>query len=181
MTVKRKSNPCRTGTGIFAIFLFVCAGAFWTGPAAAEVNVNIGVFAPPPPMVMPGPPPMAVIPGPAYVYYAPDVPAGLFFYQGSWWRPHEGHWFRAHSYRGPWRYIDNNHTPTPILRLPADYRKVPPGHYKMTHGQMKKHWKEWEKDRRWDHTPRGRHAIAGPYPAGRVQHGGGQARQKGRR
>ncbi len=165
--ISRKNNPFRLSAVICALFLSLCAGVLWTGPATAEVNVSIGVFAPPPPVVVAGPPPMTVMPGPYYVYYAPEVPAGLFFYQGAWWRPHEGHWFRAYSYKGPWRYIDNDHTPTPILRLPADYRQVPPGHYKVTHGQMKKHWKEWEKSRRWDRDqgPRGRHAVAGPYRA----------------
>lgn len=163
--ISKKNNTSRLSLGICALFLSLCTGVLWAGPATAEVNVNIGVFAPPPPAVVAGPPAMTVMPGPHYVYYAPEVPAGLFFYQGAWWRPHEGHWFRSHSYKGPWRYIDNDHTPTPILRLPADYRQVPPGHYKVTHGQMKKHWKEWEKSRRWDRDqgPRGRHAVAGPY------------------
>jgi len=157
--------------GTLALLFFFCTGLIWTGLAIAEVNVNIGVFAPPPPVVIPGPPAMAVIPATRYVYYAPEGSVGLFFYQGCWWRPHDGRWFRAHSYKGPWRYIDNNHTPTPILRLPADYRKVPPGHYKVTHGQMQKHWKHWERHRHWDHMSPGRHAIAGPYRAGHEHHG----------
>ncbi len=164
--------------GITALVLCLCAGGSWTGLAIAEVNVNIGVFAPPPPIVIPGPPAMAVIPATQYVYYAPDISVGLFFYQGFWWRPHEGHWYRAHSYKGPWRYIDNNHTPTPILRLPADYRNVPPGHYKVTHGQMKKHWKDWDKNRHWDHMSQGHHAIAGPYNAGREHHGAEEMHHK---
>lgn len=165
MTIVRRSNRRRLTVLGIALVLGICATGWWTPLASAEVNVNIGVFAPPPPLVVAGPPAMAVAPGPAYVYYAPEVSAGLLFYQGYWWRPHEGHWFRAHSYKGPWRYIDNDHTPTPILRLPADYRKVPPGHYRVTHGQMKKQWKNWEKKRHWDRMSHGHHAVAGPYRA----------------
>lgn len=159
---------------MIALLLIFLAQALWTGTATAVVNINVGVFAPPPPVAMPGPPVMAVIPATEYVYYAPDVSAGLFFYHGYWWRPHKGHWYRAHSYKGPWRYIDKHHTPTPILRLPAGYRNVPPGHYKVSHRQMKKHWKQWERKRHWDHMLQGHHTAAGPYRSGGKHHNRGR-------
>jgi len=169
MITRRKNDRYYKEISVSALFLIVLVTGIAATPAAAEVNVNIGIFAPPPPVAMPGPPAMAVIPATEYVYYAPDLSVGLFFCNGYWFRPHEGHWFRSHSYRGPWRYIDNHHTPTPILRLPADYRKVPPGHYKVTHKEMKEHWKRWEKERHGDHVSNGRHA--GPYRAGHGHHG----------
>jgi len=123
--------------------------AISSGTSIADVNVNIGVFAPPPPLVIESPPPMAVVVGTPYVYYAPDVPVGLFFYSGHWYRPHEGHWFRARSYRGPWSHIHPGSVPVVLVKLPPDYRKMPPGHQRIPYGQMKKNWKAWERDRHW--------------------------------
>lgn len=120
-----------------------------SGTGFAEVNVNIGVFSPPPPLVIESPPPMAVVIGTPYVYYAPDVPVGLFFYSGHWYRSHEGHWFRARSYRGPWAHMHHGSVPAALVKLPPDYRKMPRGYQRIPYGQMKKHWTNWERDRRW--------------------------------
>jgi hypothetical protein len=129
-----------------ALFVFF---AISSGTSFAEVNVNIGVFAPPPPVVIESPPVMAVVVGTPYVYYAPAVPVGLFFYYGNWYRPHEGHWFRARSYRGPWAHIPPGRVPAALAKIPPDYRTMSPGHQRIPYGQMNKHWKTWERDRRW--------------------------------
>jgi hypothetical protein len=128
----------------------LCVWAIVSGICIAEVNVNIGVFAPPPPLVIESPPPMAVVYGTPYVYYAPDISVGLFFYAGNWYRPHQGRWFRARSYRGPWAQIHHGSVPPVLVKLPPDYRHVPPGHKKIPYGHMKKNWKSWERDRHWD-------------------------------
>ena len=121
----------------------------WIGHSGAEVNVNVGVFAPPPAYVVPAPPPVVVIPG-SYVYFVPEIEVDILFYHGYWWRPYEGRWYRSRSYNGPWGYIRSEGVPNAIRSLPPDYRRVPPGHERIPHEQLKKNWGRWEKERYWD-------------------------------
>ncbi len=148
-----------------------------SGTGFGEVNVNIGVFAPPPPLVIESPPPMAVVIGTPYVYYAPDVSMGLFFYSGYWYRPHEGHWFRARSYRGPWAHMRPGSVPAPLVKLPHGYRKMHPGHQKrIPYGQMKKNWKAWERDRRWGSKAARHSGFTANYQRGKPRTGNASCR-----
>ena len=63
----------------------------------AGVNVNIGVNLPA--YRFAAPPEVVVIPG-TYVYMVPDIDVDVLFYQGYWWRPYEGHWYRSGTIRG---------------------------------------------------------------------------------
>ena len=63
---------------------------------------------------------MVVIPG-TYIYAVPDIDVEILFYQGYWYRPHEGHWFRSKSYNGPWAYLDSHRVPRALFDLPPDY------------------------------------------------------------
>ncbi len=136
--------------GSLILTVFLCLYGISSGVAVAEVNVNIGVFAPPPPLVIESPPAMAVVSGTPYVYFAPDITVGLFFYAGHWYRPYEGRWFRARSYRGPWKHMHHGSVPPALVRLPSDYRRIPPGHRGIPYGHMKRDWKSWERERHWD-------------------------------
>lgn len=136
--------------------LWLCLIAFLLfalgNPAAgrAEVNVSVGVkVGVPPPLVIPSPPAVYLIPG-TYVYFAPDVEVDFFFYQGYWYRPHGGYWYRARHYGGPWVHIVTAKVPRVLISLPPGFRHVPAGHQRIPHGQLKKHWKVWERDRYWD-------------------------------
>jgi len=93
----------------------------------AEVNVNIG-FALPAPVVFDAPPEMIVLPDTNNVYVAPDSDFDLFFWNGWWWRPWEGRWYRSHSYNRGWTY----------------YRKVPSFYYDVDPG-----WRGYYRDRNW--------------------------------
>ncbi|HMK55736.1 MAG TPA: hypothetical protein VK448_03760 [Dissulfurispiraceae bacterium] len=132
---------------IFFGMLVVIIGC--VGQSDAGVNVNVGVFAPPPAFVVPAPPPVVVVPG-TYVYYAPGLDVDILFYHGYWWRPYEGRWYRSRGYNGPWGYVRGERVPRPIIALPPDYRHVPPGHQRIPYGQMKKNWSRWERDKHWD-------------------------------
>jgi hypothetical protein len=116
----------------------------------AEVNVNVGInVPPPPPLVIPAPPPMFVIPR-TYIYFAPKVDVDIFFYQGYWYRPHGGHWYRSVVYNGKWGYIAPERVPRVLINLPPDFRRVPPGHRHLPYGEVKKNWKTWEKNKYWE-------------------------------
>ncbi|HCY10731.1 MAG: hypothetical protein A2V21_309900 [Deltaproteobacteria bacterium GWC2_55_46] len=133
-------------------FLFLAAAAaavfLASSPAKAEVNVNIGINLPV--IGIAAPPSVVVIPG-TYIYFAPDViNIDVFFFGGYWWRPHHGRWYRAVEFGDPWIVIDARKVPGPLLRIPPRWRDIPPGHDRIPYGQLKKNWRQWEKERRWD-------------------------------
>jgi hypothetical protein len=110
-----------------------------------DINVSIGT---PPPIVVKSPPPMAVIPG-SYVYLAPDVGVDILFYRGRWYRPHEGHWFGAPSYNGPWAHVPPPKVPRAILELPPGYRRLPAGYHRIPYENVKGNWQRWEREKHW--------------------------------
>ena len=83
----------------------------------------------PPPIVIQTPPQLVVVPG-TPVYYAPAVNFNYFVYGGHYYVLHNGAWFYAAGYSGPWTYVALEHVPQPVLAVPAHYYKVPPGHWK---------------------------------------------------
>jgi hypothetical protein len=129
-----------------ALFLLILSAG-----AMATVNVSIGVNVPPPPppLYVSAPPDMYVIPG-TYAYFPPAVDVDIVFFGGYWYRPYQGYWYRSSSYNGKWVYIENDRLPRHIRTLPPDWRRVPPGHRHIPYGQMKKHWRTWERDKHWD-------------------------------
>ncbi|MBI5419084.1 MAG: hypothetical protein HZA60_03250, partial [Deltaproteobacteria bacterium] len=128
-------------SGILAALLLPCAAA----PALAEVSVNINIG--PPAVVVHEPPEVIVIPH-TMVYYAPAVEVDLLFHNGYWWTSHEGRWFRSRAYKGPWVVVGPRYVPVEIVRLPRDYRTVYVREQRVPYGQLKKHWKHRELERR---------------------------------
>jgi len=135
------------GIWVVGMMLVICLGH--PSRATAEVNINVGINVPPPPLVIPAPPPVFVIPR-TYVYFAPQVEVDIFFYQGYWYRPYRGHWYRSAIYNGKWVYIVPERVPRVLINLPPDFRRVPPGHRHIPYGNVKKNWKTWEKDKYWE-------------------------------
>ena len=121
----------------------------------AEVNINVGIFPPPPAFRISAPPPVFVIPG-TYVYAVPDIAVEILFHQGYWYRPYEGRWYRSKSYNGPWLFLDPPRVPRVLSKLPPNYRRIPPGHQKIPYGQLKKNWGKWEREKYWEHDKRWR-------------------------
>ena len=114
-----------------ALTVFVCAAAFSgvaTRPVgAADVQVNIGVPAPP---VLSVQPPLVAVPAAPQVRYAPEVPYDMFYYGGQYYAYRDG-WFRAPKVGQPWVFVQRDSVPQPVLILPGKpYKKVPPGHLK---------------------------------------------------
>jgi hypothetical protein len=94
-----------------------------TGSAAQSEamgpRVSVGVY--PPDYRFAAPPEVVVIPG-TYVYMVPDANVDVLFFQGYWWRPYEGHWYRSRDYNGRWDYIEPRDIPRGLRELPQDYR-----------------------------------------------------------
>ncbi len=146
----------RTGRLIvlfFGVVLLLLMGFPCDG--ISTVNVNVGIFPPPPPFHLSAPPPVFVIPG-TYVYAVPDISTEILFYQGYWYRPYEGRWYRSKSYNGPWVFLDSTRVPRVFFDLPPGYYKIPPGHQKIPYGQLKKYWGKWEREKYWEKDERWR-------------------------
>jgi hypothetical protein len=125
-------------------------------PVGAEVNINVGVGFQLPPIVFSAPPELIVVPD-TYVYVVPDVEMDIYFYDGWWWRPYEGRWYRSHYYDRGWdRYSSE----------PRFYREVPRGwrndyrnhqwrgqqwnYQRVPHQDVQRNWNGWKRDRYWE-------------------------------
>jgi hypothetical protein len=123
----------------------------------ARVNINIGIGIPA--YNFGAPPSLVVIPG-TYAYFVPGVDLDILFYQGFWYRPYEGRWYRARGYNGPWVYISAGRVPRVLIGLPHDYRRLYGGHRHIEYGDFNRNWRRWERERYWDRDERwreGRH------------------------
>lgn len=120
---------------VFASILAVAAaGLLPAGPAMAD-NVSIGIRTDSLSLgVNIGEPPrLVVVPG-TPVYHAPTVNYNYFVYGGSYYLFHNGGWYFSASYNGPWTVVALQRVPQPILVVPVEYYRVPPGHWKKKHG-----------------------------------------------
>jgi hypothetical protein len=105
-------------TSILLAALVACAT-----PALAETNIGISVNigdAPPPPVVVVREEPRTVYLRDEHVYVVQDdrwdddcFRVGAFWY--SW---HSGYWYRARTWRGPFRVIEERYVPVAIHRVP---------------------------------------------------------------
>src|SRR5207245_2041281 len=64
------------------------------------------------------------------VSYVPSVNFNLFVYSGRYYTFHDGSWFFATSHSGPWVFIAPERVPRPVVAVPVNYYKIPPGHAK---------------------------------------------------
>lgn len=124
----------RRGTVIRGIVVMAVGGLLHATPALADslsigvrtnsVNLGINIGSPPQFVVVPGTP----------VYHAPSLPYNYFVYSGHYYLFHEGMWLSAVHFNGPWTVIALERVPQPILTVPVNYYRVPPGHWKEKHG-----------------------------------------------
>ena len=137
---------------LVAVALFLILSVF-SSQSNAGANVNVGINLSP--FFFPVPPPVVVIPG-TYAYFAPEADVDIVFYQGFWYRPYEGRWFRSRGYNGPWGYIAPPRVPRVLIGLPHDYRHNYRDHKRITHRDFNKHWRYWEKNKYWEKDERWR-------------------------
>ncbi len=124
-------------------------------PTMAGVDVHVSIPLPPL-IVFAAPPEMVVIPE-TNVYAVPDLDVDIFFYNGWWWRPWEGRWYRSRNYSSGWGYY---------RKVPSFYRGIPSGwrndyrehrwrghqwnYQRIPHEQVQRNWRNWGKSRHWE-------------------------------
>jgi hypothetical protein len=111
----------------------------WTKVASAAVQVNINLG--PPPIRVAEPPEMVMIPG-IQVYFVPGLEFDVFFYNGYWWSPRGNRWYRSRDYNGPWKTISRFRVPSPVSRVPKDYRSRYEKQQHIPYGQWKNRGKD---------------------------------------
>jgi hypothetical protein len=149
---------------VIAALLFILTGSAIQSEAGVNINVdeggvnvnvgdkgvNVSVVSNLPAIRFAAPPDLVVIPG-TYVYMVPDIDVDVLFYQDYWWRPYEGHWYRSEDYNGQWSYVEPGRIPSGLRALPRDYRHLLSTRYeRIPHGDVKRNWKQWEKEKHWD-------------------------------
>ena len=125
------------------IAVVIVAGALPAAALAADVKVGVGINlgTPPPPVVvapapavvitppsitLAAPPPLVVVPSAPTVQYVPSGPHNLFVFGGRYYSFHNGYWFHAGHYNGPWKHIKAEKVPAPVIGVPVTYYRVKP-------------------------------------------------------
>ncbi|ADI29366.1 hypothetical protein [Methylotenera versatilis] len=128
--------------------------------SAVQMNVNIGIN-------VPAYPRFALVPG-YPVYYAPQMEANYFFYDGLYWVYQDDNWYESSWYDGPWWFVDPDEVPLFLLRVPVRYYLMPPSYFIGWQYDAPPRWgdhwgRDWDQHRRgWDRWDR--HAVPSPAP-----------------
>ena len=95
------------------------------------------------------------------VYYAPQLNANYFFYDGLYWVFVDGNWYASPWYNGPWQFVSDDEVPLFVLRVPVRYYREPPPFFRGWAPNAPPRWGEhwgarwnerhhgWE---RWNHS-----------------------------
>ena len=138
----------------FGVMLLALALVF---PIPTTAGVDVGVNISLPPLIVFSAPPEVVVIPETYVYAVPDVDVDIFFYDGWWWRPWEGRWYRSRHYDSGWAYYRK--VPSFYGRIPSgwrnDYRDrrwrgQPWNHQRIPHQQVQRNWGNWKKSNHWE-------------------------------
>jgi len=147
-------EECTMNKIFFGILLLVMV-AVSPHSLRAEVNISIG-FGLPEPVYFERPPEVIVLPDTQNVYVVPESEFDLFFWNGYWWRPWEGRWYRSRYYNRGWGYYNT---------VPSFYYDIDPGwrgyyrdrnwyghpwHYeRITYQRLQGNWKHWHANQYW--------------------------------
>jgi len=136
-------------------------------PAMAQVSVSVSIPGVSLGIHQPVYPEFVLVPG-TPVYYAPQVPANYFFYDGLYWVFQDDNWYVSSWYNGPWDLVEPDDVPLFVLRVPVQYYVRPPVFFHTwivtAPPRWHYHWgPRWTRYHhgwdRWD-----RHAIPAPAP-----------------
>jgi len=138
------------GTMLMALVVVVPLQAM----AQVGIDIHIGL---PPPVAFQTEPDVIVLPDTDNVYVVPDLDIDLFFWNGWWWRPWEGRWYRSRYYDRGWIHYRS---------IPSFYYDVDPGwrgyyrdrnwyghnwyYERIAHQRLQRQWQRWYNNRHWE-------------------------------
>ena len=142
---------------IVALVLLLSVQGCYLGYDAAVYDNCGGAAYAPPPLVFQTPPDVIVLPDTDYVYVVPDIAVDLFFWDGWWWRPWGGRWYRSPYYDRDWACYGD---------IPSFYWDIDPGwrgYYRghnwrghrwnyehIPNQSLQRNWKAWNDERHWE-------------------------------
>lgn len=139
----------------------------WTAtPAMAEVRIGVSLPGVSLGINLPLFPRLVRVPG-YPVYYAPQLDANFFFYDGLYWVYEGDNWYSSTWYNGPWDAIGPERVPLFVLRIPVRYYRAPPAYFRGWRDDAPPRWgQQWGDD--WEQRHRGWNRwnrTAAPKPA----------------
>jgi len=159
--------------GLIVLSLLMCPVTSATAGVSIGIglpNVSIGINLP----VYP-----ELVPVPGYpVYYAPQMDANYFFYDGMYWVYQNDNWYASSWYNGPWGIVQPYYVPLYILRVPVSYYRQPPVYFRGWRSNAPPRWDQhwghdWERRRSgWDRWNRGAAPARAPLPVYQRQYSG---------
>ena len=159
------------------IALTLLSGA--TVPALAQVSVGVGIGAPNVNLAIHFGAYPQFQPVPGYpVYYAPQVDANYFFYDGMYWVFQNDNWYASSWYNGPWSLVSPMAVPVYILQVPVRYYREPPPYFRGWNIETPPRWNEhygrqWASQRaNWDRVNRTSVPASAPLPSYQQQYFG---------
>jgi hypothetical protein len=149
------------------VIVLVLMALFSATSALAQVSIGIGMPGVSIGINLPMYPQLVRVPG-YPVYYAPQLSANFFFYDGLYWVYRDDNWYASSWYNGPWRPVVRDYVPLFVLRVPVRYYRQPPPYFHGWHRDAPPRWgerwgHEWEQKRSgwdtWNHK-----SAPGPAP-----------------
>ena len=158
---------------LFVLSVLLCS----TNPAAAQVSVDVEVPGVSIGINLPVYPQLVAVPD-YPVYYAPQVNANYFFYDGMYWVYQRDNWYASSWYNGPWQVVAPAIVPLFVLRVPVHYYRQPPTYFRAWSSDAPPRWGEhwgsaWQQSHDgWDNWNRNSVPALAPLPAYQRQYSG---------
>jgi hypothetical protein len=146
-------------------------------PATAQVSIGIGFPNVSIGINLPFFPDLVQVPD-YPVYYAPQMDANYFFYDGMYWVYQNDNWYASSWYNGPWGLVNPEEVPLFVLRIPVRYYRQPPVYFRGWSFDAPPRWgdhwgRDWEQRRSgWDRWQRGAAPAPAPLPVYQRQYSG---------
>lgn len=150
--------------------LILVMGMLTSPMAASDAQVSVGISFPHVSIGFNVPAYPRLVRVPSYpVYYAPQLEANYFFFDGMYWIFYNDNWYASSWYNGPWSFVRPEYVPMYVLRVPVQYYRHPPNYFRGWQRNAPPRWREnygheWEQQRRGDWDRERRHAAPPPAP-----------------
>lgn len=164
-------------TMILSLTIPISATAVPPPPPPPGVTVTV-----PLPIVFAAPPEVIVLPE-VEVYVVPSVPQQLFFYNGYWWRPWNGGWYRSLYYDRGWGVYSG--VPFWYNKIPYTWREnyrthlwggYPWNYHPIHYNDLQRNWRTWHDTHHWnksEHRQVTHHYDGTPYSTAQTKPGTG--------